>query len=135
MSIVLCYLSCMWFGYQWQLHSLLPGTCGCVIMITREMSASGRTSKQEPHVLIQCSCAAAAGWEIQNSTKTDRNLFFASKNLLQLEAQLDAGDAGEELVGAADMLVTWPCYVCLGQHKEAMLLQLEAQLDAGDAGG
>lgn len=34
------------------------------------------------------------GWEIQNSTKTDRNLFFASKNLLQLEAQLDAGDAG-----------------------------------------
>jgi hypothetical protein len=37
-----------------------------------------------------------AGWEIQNSTKTDRNLFFASKNLLQLEAQLDAGDAGAQ---------------------------------------
>jgi hypothetical protein len=39
-------------------------------------------------------CRTRAGWEIQNSTKTDRNLFFASKNLLQLEAQLDAGDAG-----------------------------------------
>lgn len=31
-------------------------------------------------------------WEIQNSTKTDRNMFFASRNLLQLEAQLDAAD-------------------------------------------
>eukprot|EP00879_Flechtneria_rotunda_P009277 GHRR01009712.1.p1 GENE.GHRR01009712.1~~GHRR01009712.1.p1 ORF type:complete len:439 (+),score=125.12 GHRR01009712.1:755-2071(+) len=41
-------------------------------------------------------------WEIQNSTKTDRNLFFGSKNLQQLEAQLDGVDADSN-----QYIVTW----------------------------
>ncbi|KAF8068303.1 L-aspartate oxidase [Scenedesmus sp. PABB004] len=41
-------------------------------------------------------------WEIQNSTKTDRNMFFHSRNLLALEAALDAGDAG-----SGHYTVTW----------------------------
>eukprot|EP00878_Enallax_costatus_P005649 GHUV01005923.1.p1 GENE.GHUV01005923.1~~GHUV01005923.1.p1 ORF type:complete len:571 (+),score=168.70 GHUV01005923.1:688-2400(+) len=41
-------------------------------------------------------------WEIQNSAKTDRNVFFASKNLKQLEALLDAADSG-----SAHYKVTW----------------------------
>lgn len=41
-------------------------------------------------------------WEIQNSAKTDRNVFFASKNLKRLESLLETGDAE-----SGDYKVTW----------------------------
>lgn len=34
--------------------------------------------------------------QVMNSSKTDVNIFFSSRNLLQLEALLDEGDAGGE---------------------------------------
>jgi hypothetical protein len=33
--------------------------------------------------------------QVMNSSKTDVNIFFSSRNLLQLEALLDERDAGE----------------------------------------
>lgn len=33
-------------------------------------------------------------WAIQNNAKTDRNLFFDSRNLKALDACLDPADAG-----------------------------------------
>lgn len=33
-------------------------------------------------------------WAIQNSSKTDRHLFFGSRNLQALESYLDMSDAG-----------------------------------------
>lgn len=34
-------------------------------------------------------------WQVQNSSKTDRNLFFSTLNLQQLQARLDPLEAGE----------------------------------------
>ncbi|WIA39152.1 hypothetical protein OEZ86_005280 [Tetradesmus obliquus] len=41
-------------------------------------------------------------WEVMNSSKTDVNIFFSSRNLLQLEALLDEGDADSRL-----FKITW----------------------------
>jgi hypothetical protein len=53
-----------------------------------------------------------------NSSKTDVNIFFSSRNLLQLEALLDEADAGEEAAGmkrAVCLFVTscWFPAVCV----------------------
>jgi hypothetical protein len=73
-------------------HDLKPSDAYGIRQLIACANQCARTIAELPCVTVPC--RTRAGWEIQNSTKTDRNLFFASKNLLQLEAQLDAGDAG-----------------------------------------
>ncbi|KAF6257117.1 male sterility protein-domain-containing protein [Scenedesmus sp. NREL 46B-D3] len=52
-------------------------------------------------------------WEVMNSTKTDVNIFFSSRNLLQLEALLDEADAASRLFKITWTLKEggWPRYI------------------------
>ncbi|KAI8472007.1 MAG: male sterility protein-domain-containing protein [Monoraphidium minutum] len=72
-------------------------------------------------------------WDVQNNAKTDRNLFFTTKNLLALEGQLEAAESGDYMMSWTLRRGGWPRYIATtlaGMYRQIFgITRVEGPID------